>query len=49
MEVSDQLHVPAALSPGKEPLDRRLGGAQSRSGHNGEEKIFQRLQGIESR
>jgi hypothetical protein len=29
MEVSGQLHVPAALPPGKEPLvslDRRLGG-----------------------
>jgi hypothetical protein len=37
MEVSAQLHAPAALPIGKEPpprypLDRRLGGPQSRSG-----------------
>jgi hypothetical protein len=41
MEVSDQLHAPAALSPTKEsryPLDRRLGGPQSQSGRCGEEK-----------
>jgi hypothetical protein len=41
MEVSGQLHVPAALPPEKKPwypLDRRLGGAQSRSGRGGEEK-----------
>jgi hypothetical protein len=41
MEVSGQLHVPAALTPGKEscyPLARRLGGPQSRSGRGGEEK-----------
>jgi len=34
MDVSGQLHVPAALPPGKEPrypLDRRLNGPQSRS------------------
>jgi len=33
--LSDQLHAPAALSQGKSlwyPLDRRLGGPQSRSG-----------------
>jgi len=32
--VSDQLHVPAALPPGKDPpsLDRKLSGPQSRSG-----------------
>jgi len=38
MEVSDQLHAPAALPPGKNPrypLDRRLGGTQSRSGRGG--------------
>jgi hypothetical protein len=37
--VSGQLHAPAALPPGKElryPLDRRLGGPQSRSGRRGE-------------
>jgi hypothetical protein len=42
MEVSDQLHDPAASPPGKEPrypLDRRLGGPQSRSGRHVEEKI----------
>jgi hypothetical protein len=41
--VSSQLHPPAALPPGKEPrypLDRRLGGPQSRSGRCGEEKIL---------
>jgi hypothetical protein len=38
MEVSGQLHVLAALPPGKEPMvPMRLGGPQSRSGH-GEEK-----------
>jgi hypothetical protein len=40
MKVSGRLHTPAALFPGKEPLyplDRKLGGPQSRSGHNGEE------------
>jgi hypothetical protein len=44
MEVSDQLHAPAALLPGKEPLvllDRGLGGPQSRSGRGGEEKNSQ--------
>jgi hypothetical protein len=29
------------------PLDRRLGGAQSRSGHGGEEKNSQLLPGLE--
>jgi hypothetical protein len=42
MKMSGQLHVPAALPPGKEPLvdplDRRLSGALSRSGRGGEEK-----------
>jgi hypothetical protein len=44
MEVSSQLYSPAALLPGKEPrypLDRRLGGPQSRSGHGGQEKNSQ--------
>jgi hypothetical protein len=39
MEVSGQLHAPAVLPPGKDswyPLDRRLGGPQSRSGRGGE-------------
>jgi len=42
MEVSGQFHVSAALPPGKEapvPVDRRLGGIQSRSGRDGEEEI----------
>jgi hypothetical protein len=42
MEVSGQLHAPAALPPGKSPwypLDRSLGGPQSRSGRGGFRKI----------
>jgi hypothetical protein len=42
MEVSGQLHAPAALPPGERApgtvLDRGLGGPQSRSGRRGEEK-----------
>jgi hypothetical protein len=44
MGVSGQLHAPAALSPGESsryPLDRRMGGPQSRSGRGGEEKNSQ--------
>jgi hypothetical protein len=43
LEVSVQVHAPAALLQGKEPLyslDRRLGGPQSQSGRHGEEKIL---------
>jgi hypothetical protein len=43
MEVSGQLHAPAALLPGENPwyqLDRRLDGPQNRSGDDGEEKKF---------
>jgi len=50
MEVSGQLHSPAALPPGKRPwypLDRRLGSLQSRSGHGSEEKNSQPLLGLE--
>jgi hypothetical protein len=48
MEVSGQLHAPAALLPGKEhPLDMRLDVPQSRSGRGGEEKIPQPPPGIE--
>jgi hypothetical protein len=50
MEMSGQLHAPAALLPGKEPsypLDRRLGGPQNRSGRGCEEKNFQPLLGLE--
>jgi hypothetical protein len=49
MEVSGQLHDAAALPPGKShcyPLDRRLGGPQSRCGRGGEEKNFHPLLGI---
>jgi hypothetical protein len=50
MEVSCQLYEPVALLQGKSfryPLDRRLGGPQSPSGHGDEEKNSQPLQGIE--
>jgi hypothetical protein len=50
MEVSGQLQAPAALPQGKSPwypLDRRLGGPQSRSGRGGEEKNSQPPPGIE--
>jgi hypothetical protein len=50
MEMSGQLHAPAALLPGKEPLvplDRRLGGSQGRYGHSGEEKNSKPLPGLE--
>jgi hypothetical protein len=43
MEVSGQLHAPAALPPEKSPrypFYRRLGGPQSRSGRYEELKIF---------
>jgi len=48
--MSGQLHTSAALFPGKQPrypLDRRLGGPQSRSGRGGEEKNPQPLPGLE--
>jgi hypothetical protein len=50
MEVSGQLHASAALSQGKSPwypLDRRLGGPQSRSGSHGEEQDSKSLVGLE--
>jgi hypothetical protein len=50
MEVSGQLHAPAADSQGKSPwypLDTRLGGTKSRSGRGGEEKNSQPPSGIE--
>jgi hypothetical protein len=42
MEVSGQLHVPAALTPGKEPvvlLDMWLGGPQGQSERGGKVKV----------
>jgi len=50
MEVSGKLHAPAALPQGKSPwypVDRRLGGTQSRHGRGGEEKNSQPPPGIE--
>jgi hypothetical protein len=50
MEVSGQLHALAALPPGKSPwypLDRRLGGPQTRYGRGGKEKNSQPLQRLE--
>jgi hypothetical protein len=44
MKVSGQFYAPAALPQGKRPwypLDRKLGGPQSRSGRGGEEKNSQ--------
>jgi hypothetical protein len=49
MEVSGQLHAPAALPPGikpRYPLDRRLGGPQSRL-NAGEKRKSLALPGIE--
>jgi hypothetical protein len=49
MKVSGQLHAPAALPPGKEPLVpiRRLGGHQNVSERDGEENNSQPLPGLE--
>jgi hypothetical protein len=50
MEVSGQLRAPASLPTGKEPwypLDRWIGGTQSRSWRGGEEKNSQPLPGLE--
>jgi hypothetical protein len=50
MEVSGQLHAPAALPPGKEPLVptvQEAGWAQSRPQHGGEEKNSQPLLELE--
>jgi len=44
MQVSGQLH-PQGKSPWY-PMDRRLGGPQSQSGHGGEEKNSQPPLGI---
>jgi hypothetical protein len=50
MEMSSQLHAPAALPSEKEPpypLDTRLGGSQSWYGRDVEEKNSQPTPGIE--
>jgi len=50
--MNDQLHVPTALAPGKSlryPLDRKLGGHQSRSGRDDEERNSLPLPGIVNR
>jgi hypothetical protein len=50
MVVSGQFYSPAALLPGKSPwcpLDRGLGGPQSRSGRGGEGKNSQPLPELE--
>jgi hypothetical protein len=50
MEVGGQLHVLAALPPGKSswyPLDRRVGEPHSRSRRGGEEKNSQLLPGLQ--
>jgi hypothetical protein len=49
MEVSGQLHASPTLPQGKSPwfpLDRKMGGPQSRSGRGGEEKNTQPSSGI---
>jgi hypothetical protein len=51
MDVSSQLHAPAALLPAKQPrypLDRKLRGPQNRSGRGGIEKNSQTPPGIET-
>jgi hypothetical protein len=53
MEVSSQIHAPAAFPPPppakspQHPLDRGLNGGQSRSGRGAEEKKSLPLPGIE--
>jgi hypothetical protein len=50
MEVSGRLHAWSLHLKGKNsqyPLDRRMGGPQSRYGHGGEEKNSQLLPGLE--
>jgi hypothetical protein len=40
MEKDGELHALEAVSPGKDSLNKRLGGRQSRSGYSGEEGQF---------
>jgi hypothetical protein len=52
MEVSGQIHAPTALLPGREPqypLDRRLGGPQSWSGRDNEDRLSLPLPWIDPR
>jgi hypothetical protein len=52
MDVTGQLYAPTALPSGEkiwQPLDRRLGGLQNRSGRSREEKYFVFLPTIEPR
>jgi hypothetical protein len=52
MDVSSQLHAPTALPPGKEPcypLDRRLGGPESRSGRCDEGSNICKIQSVANR
>jgi hypothetical protein len=52
MEMSGQVHAPAALPPGKSPkypLYTRLGGTKSRSVGHAEDKTLLALSGIELR
>jgi hypothetical protein len=52
MEVSGQLHPPAALLSRKEsryPLDRRLSWAYSQSGRGGEQNMYRLLPVVEPR
>jgi hypothetical protein len=52
MDVNGQLHGPAALTPGKQPLyplDRRLGGPQNRYGRVPKKKKFLPLPEVELR
>jgi hypothetical protein len=51
MEANGQLHTPPLYPYGKSPwypLDRRLGGLQSRFGRGGEEKNSQPLTGLDT-
>jgi hypothetical protein len=48
LEVSDQLHALAALTPVDKPLDKRLGEPQSGSGSCGVEKKSLALAGNET-
>jgi hypothetical protein len=47
MKLSGELHIPAGLLPGEDPLvplDRNLGGLQCQFEHGGEEKTLNQCQ-----